>query len=92
MFIIGVLFSVLGYTLVYYGVGMATQYSDTSGKAKPTAIPLAYLLGFKLWQRPGEATQYSRPPFKVGNRFANTATPATQNSPTPATGSQGTWT
>lgn len=90
MFIVGILFSVLGYTLLYYGVGMASQYSDTSGKALPTAIPLPILLGIQStpdgrFQSPIGTAPH--PPFNVKNEVPNQVHPATATSPqTPATG------
>lgn len=77
MFIIGIAFWVVGYTLAYYGIGMATQYSDSSGHAHPTAIPLSVLTGITGFNAANIALTPPHPPFKVGGKYTNGAEPST---------------
>ncbi len=73
MLIIGMAFSIFGYALAYYGIGMAKQYNDTSGHADVTAIPLGVLLGFRDYRdasaNPTDPKNSSRPPFGNPNTY-----------------------
>lgn len=95
MFIVGIAFSVLGYTLLYYGIGMSRQYSDSSGHARPWAIPLSVLLGVRDFSAPPADGVSPHPPFKVGGNAPNQAHPidngtgSPQTLPAPSTGSGG---
>jgi hypothetical protein len=85
MFLLGMAAAILGYTMLYYSMGLWEYYRTSNPDM--TALPLSVLLGFRKLD--GSKIDAVKLPFDESNTSSGTGTGSNTSTPSGGTGGSG---